>query len=520
MAYSIDRYNSSGTPAIIVEDGTINNTLDLKLIGKNYAGYGEAQNENFLWLLENFSSRTAPPNAIVGQLWYDSSLGKLKVNYGAGAWRSIGITNVVNDSVSPPGLTIGDFWWDSVTERLYCRSTENRDIYIGGQIINANTQLKSTSLPDIYGNMQPVIEAIVNNVITFIISETEFNLDPIGLSSDEQIALSGFNLITKGITLTGLDVTGTSSEFYKFTGTATDALHLAGTPAADYITVTSPIFPNAANFSDEGFTIGPVGSQILEIFNSGTTPTIKNKDNEEILFQTTLNASTLTALKLSGTDILPGTDHDNINIGSNVGALDHQFYKMYAVSFEGALNGYGTEATDEANFAGTIPVRTSTQTVWSTQMLAPDGVTLVDVDYNIAAGSLYATEFAGHAFLGTQADLAEKYLADNTYDVGTVLMIGGTEEVTAAQTGYRAIGVVSLNPAYIMNVGLPNGTLVALKGRVPVKFAGTVKKGDRLIATDTGLAKSLTTECASLVFAIALEDSVNMDRDTIEALIL
>mgnify|MGYP003307612161 CR=1 FL=1 len=53
MAYQIDRYNN--TLLTNVEDGTVDQTTDLKFIGKNYAGYGEIQNENFLFLLENFS---------------------------------------------------------------------------------------------------------------------------------------------------------------------------------------------------------------------------------------------------------------------------------------------------------------------------------------------------------------------------------------------------------------------------------------------------------------------------------
>ena len=76
MAYSIDRYN--GTTLAVVEDGTIDNTLDIKLIGKNYAGYGEVQNENFLHLLEHFSSPTEPPRKITGQIWYNSATKKLQ----------------------------------------------------------------------------------------------------------------------------------------------------------------------------------------------------------------------------------------------------------------------------------------------------------------------------------------------------------------------------------------------------------------------------------------------------------
>jgi len=69
MAYTIDRYNR--TVLTVVEDGTIDQTTDLKLVGKNYAGYGEIQNENFVYLLENFASGTAPSKPISGQVWFD-----------------------------------------------------------------------------------------------------------------------------------------------------------------------------------------------------------------------------------------------------------------------------------------------------------------------------------------------------------------------------------------------------------------------------------------------------------------
>ena len=53
MAYTINKY--SGATLVVVQDGTVDVTTDLTFVGKNYAGYGEIQNENFLFLLENFS---------------------------------------------------------------------------------------------------------------------------------------------------------------------------------------------------------------------------------------------------------------------------------------------------------------------------------------------------------------------------------------------------------------------------------------------------------------------------------
>jgi hypothetical protein len=99
------------------------------------------------------------------------------------------------------------------------------------------------------------------------------------------------------------------------------------------------------------------------------------------------------------------------------------------------------------------------------------------------------------------------------------LVIGGSAEVTKSSLGQRAIGVVSSHPAYLMNSHLENGTLVALKGRVPVKVTGPVKKGDKLIASNDGLATKAIIN-VSEVFAIVLESSDDHDVKLIESVIL
>ena len=116
MPYSIDRY--SGTTPVIVEDGTINSTFDIKLVGKNYAGYGEVQNENFLHLLESFSGGSQPPRPISGQIWFDSSQSKLKF-YDGSRFRSTGGAEIGGDE--PTGLTTGDFWFDTANNQLYVK---------------------------------------------------------------------------------------------------------------------------------------------------------------------------------------------------------------------------------------------------------------------------------------------------------------------------------------------------------------------------------------------------------------
>lgn len=123
----------------------------------------------------------------------------------------------------------------------------------------------------------------------------------------------------------------------------------------------------------------------------------------------------------------------------------------------------------------------------------------------------------GVATASQYADLAEKYLTDNEYDVGTVIAVGGTAEVTQSSYGDRAIGVISANPGFMMNKDLAGGQYVALKGRVPVKVSGSVTKKQRLVAGDNGFAIGVTDSDPN-VFAIALEDSNG--KDIIEAVIL
>ena len=119
---------------------------------------------------------------------------------------------------------------------------------------------------------------------------------------------------------------------------------------------------------------------------------------------------------------------------------------------------------------------------------------------------------AGSTLTATYADLAEKYESDQKYQPGTVVVIGGDAEVTACHSfmSKRVAGVVSGHPAFVMNEDLTGGVLVALKGRVPVKVSGEVKKGDLLVtADDLGCATAAQSDDVppTAVVGIALKDS-------------
>jgi hypothetical protein len=502
MPYTINKY--SGPQITVVADGTIDSTLDIKLIGKNYAGYGEVQNENLVFMLENFSSPTPPANKMTGQIWFDSGTSKLKF-FDSQKWRTTGGAEI--GSTAPTGLTTGDFWYDTANQQLNAwDASAGEFVLIGPQGVAGagTTQLKSRSVKDDVNASHIIIEAIVDEKTLYIISNDTFTLGP---APADQIV--GFTKVYQGVTLpyTGDNGITAAPNDHRFWGTATNADKLNGLSADNFVTASGPgaKFDSEVNFSDAGFTIG--ANPRLRIENVGSsTPTISNLLSDTIVFKTYVGGTggsggvTTTPLKFVGANSLPGS-----NNASNLGSSSLKFNTVYATSF----NGLATQAS--TLLVAGVP-----------QPATVDSVGLGTFN-SIAArdgqGNLNAVAFQGTSTSAFYADLAEKYLADQEYEVGTVLCVGGEKEVTACSWGKRAIGTVSENPAFKMNSELEGGTYVALKGRVPVKVIGRIKKGEELIAADNGCAM-MAVPHASRVFAVALETSDDEGVKLVECLVL
>ena len=108
-----------------------------------------------------------------------------------------------------------------------------------------------------------------------------------------------------------------------------------------------------------------------------------------------------------------------------------------------------------------------------------------------------------------KADLAERYQTDSDYSQGTVVMIGGEHEITIAtwEGRHRLAGIISSDPAYVLNSMLEDSVVVALVGRVPCKVVGAIHKGDPLTISDIpGVATSTKNPEHGTIIGRALEN--------------
>jgi hypothetical protein len=127
MAYTINLTN--GTTFATITDGTVNTASSMTLIGKNYAGYGQFLDDNFIHLLENSANTTAPAAPLTGQLWWDSTNTLLKV-YSGTTWKVI--SGATSSSTAPSPAVQGDLWYDTTNQQLkVCSVAPSTFIVVG-----------------------------------------------------------------------------------------------------------------------------------------------------------------------------------------------------------------------------------------------------------------------------------------------------------------------------------------------------------------------------------------------------
>jgi hypothetical protein len=208
MSYKINKTN--GVLLLDLIDGKIDiNTTDLVLVGKNFSGYGEFINENFVKILENFAAVSPPERPLVGQIWYDEGSSRLKVWNG----EQFKPTDTTIVSSIEPALLAGDIWIDSRNQQLFFN--DGSATVLAGPIYTKSqgpTGFKVETISDRFGNPKTIAKLIVNSSELAVISREEFQA-----VSD----LPGFgSTIQEGITVSS------NRPNFEFRGTATRARQL------------------------------------------------------------------------------------------------------------------------------------------------------------------------------------------------------------------------------------------------------------------------------------------------------
>ncbi len=193
MAYTINKYN--GEQLVVLEDGTIDTSTSLGLVGRNYVGYGETQNENFVFLLENFANDAAPSKPLKGQIWYNTET-KLAYIFDGAVWSLIGAA--VLSATPPENPSLGSLWLKTPVNTLNIWTGTEWN-FIGPEAAPGfgTTRFRSSVIKDSDNNDRPVILLEINGTIFAVCTAVNFTINPSNsIPNLSNNLIAGINLIT------------------------------------------------------------------------------------------------------------------------------------------------------------------------------------------------------------------------------------------------------------------------------------------------------------------------------------
>lgn len=503
MAYTINLTN--GTIFATIADGTVNTASSMTLVGKNYAGYGEFLDENFIHLLENAANTTAPGSPLTGQLWWDSTNALMKV-YNGTAFKVM--TGSTSSASAPSNVITGDLWWDTTNSQL--------KVYNG-----ASWTVVGPAYTSAEGTAGAIPETITDSGATphYVTSLYVNNTRVAIVSKDSSFTPSAPTVTTFPTIYNGITLYNTGSPV--FAGTVTNAALLDNLDSTDFMRATA---------------------------NTSTTGTVAVLNN----FGLTVGAANVFAVNTTTTDanIKSAISGGNLVIQANVGGTTYNVARAVGANGTFAVSNAmtaGTTISAVGNITGgnilTAGLTSTTGNVTGGNIIsvaAVSGVSLVSSG-NVDSGNLRtsglisaagnitsAANVAGTYFIGNGSQLTGLSLGVsvtkfqngtsegnvgttngninfNVAGVSNVVVIDTTTlyaNVLSAQSitksGTNAVGNIGSSTSFFNTVfgNIYNGTVVSVAGNVTggnINTAGLVSAGGTVSATGNITGGNLIT---------------------------
>jgi len=478
MSYQISKTDGSILTQVV--DGSVDQTAtDLTLVGKNVSGYGQYIAENFVKMLENFANTSQPNHPILGQLWYDSASGRLKV-YDGNAFKVSGGT-IVSSTV--PTLVQGDLWIDSLRKQLYFN--DGSGLFLAGPLYTNTQGVSGLQVFDVLDNLNvnhTIVGLYVNQVLLGIYSKDAFtpknNISGFTGNVGVGFTVGSYSSNTGGVVFDHVSskanflvaANGSLKAAESFISTVGDSgssgsislvnavpLRL-GPNSATVITVDSTLFTIKNTLANQNFAV-------VTTNNAGTSTNIAiDASNQYVGINTAFPAS---VLDVNGNAIIRG----NLDVKGTTTFLESTTIQIVDKNIE---LGSVVSPTDTTADGGGFTLHGSTDKTFTWSNAANSWMTTESI--NLAVGK----SFSINGF----PVLTETSLATRVTSAPGLTSIGS---LTTLQAGYIAVATSTIS---YVNSASPNGTVTILP-----KGTGSVDVSSKKITSVA--APTLGTDAAN-----------------------
>ena len=484
MAYTINL--TDGTVFATIPDGTINTDSSMTLVGKNYAGYGEFLDENFIHLLESGADTTPPSQPLVGQLWWDKSTNTMKVWNGT-TFKTISAATA--SSSQPTSNVTGDLWFNTVAQQLFVWN--GTAFVLVGPAATAGQGTSGTvvaTILDDLGSPHVIVQTFVANTAVAITSaDATFTPGAPVTGWGTQAISPGFNISTA--------VSGAL-----LTGTATNSQLLDGIDSAQFLRsdINDTTSGTLGIQNDTGLRVGVDNDAQIAVVTANSEVIFRNTtSNANISIRANVNGTDTTAIAVNGTTgavTIPGAStttgnaaFGNISVaGSVIGNLSVTG-TINAPSITANISSPGSNTQVIFNDAGTANAVSGLTFDKSANALTAQG--------NISTGS--AGTMLTSSILkvtGSATGVGNIGSTTNTFQTVHAASYVGTM-VTASQPNITSLGTLSsLTVSGNASVGNISTAIISATGNVSV---GNITGGTGAFTSVTGNGAALTALNAS-----------------------